>query len=113
MDPLDYDLTYPKNRALWSNISGNSGKIKVVYKKAVDDYQLKSSILDRNDDSWISGRTVQGDYPVIEGNFSLRLGGMLRIWVWRRRAARSFIGILILPLMGAEILSPEGLKRER
>jgi hypothetical protein len=60
MDPLDYDLTYPKNRALWSNISGNSGKIKVVYKKAVDDYQLKSSILDRNDDSWISGSNCQG-----------------------------------------------------
>jgi hypothetical protein len=60
-----------------------------------------------------SGRTVQGDYPGIEGNFSLRLGGMLRIWVWRRGTARSFIGILILPLMGAEILSIDALKGER
>jgi hypothetical protein len=37
---------------------------------------------------------------------------MLLIWVWRRGTARSFIGILILPLMGAEILSIEGVKGE-
>jgi hypothetical protein len=28
MNPLDYALTCLKNRALWPNISGNSGKIK-------------------------------------------------------------------------------------
>jgi len=45
----------------------------------------------------ITGSTVLSDYPGIKGNFSLRLGSMLRLWVWKR-------GI------GAEILSPEGLK---
>jgi hypothetical protein len=61
----------------------------------------------------VSGRTVQGDYPGIEGNFSKRLGGMLRIWVRRRETARSLIGIFILPLIGTKILTIEGLKGER
>jgi hypothetical protein len=60
-----------------------------------------------------TGRTEQGDYPGIEGNFSQRLGGTLQIWVWRRGPARSLIGIFIFPLIGAKILSIEGLKGER
>ena len=61
----------------------------------------------------IAGRTVQDNYPGIEGIFSQRVRGTLQIWVWRRGPARSLIGIFIFPLIGAKILSIEGLKGEQ
>jgi hypothetical protein len=40
----------------------------------------------------ITGKTVQGDYLRMNGNFSQRLGGMFRVWMWRMGTGRSFIG---------------------
>jgi hypothetical protein len=58
----------------------------------------------------VSGRTVQGDYTEIGKNSSLTLGGMFRIWMWRRKTERPLIGISILFSTDAETLPFEGLK---